>query len=409
MRGGEEGEGLKPLNILHVIGGLAPRYGGPSKVCFEMARAVARLGHHVQIYTTDIDGPGRLNVNTSGPMLKEGVTIRYFRVAPPRFWRFAPGLAGALRREIPRVDVVHIHSLYFFTTVVAGYYCRKYGVPYIIRPHDTLAEFQFRRHRLRKYPFEILSERRNLRCAGAVQFTSRGEFRRSRPHMFGGRGVVIPNGINSEEYIALPPAGRFRRRYPEMSGKRIILFLGRISYKKGIDILLEALAGIVHGRPALHLAIVGPDDEGLARGLKEKADRLGLAGRVTFTGMLLGKEKLAAFRDSELFVLPSHSENFGVAAVEAMACKMPVLLSNRVEIWREVVKAGAGASSKLDPKALADRLAFLIDRPATLRKMGRRGRKLVRRQYDWKLIANRLVGLYANLSGRRLRGKGPEQ
>ena len=126
------------MRILHVLANLAPRYGGPPKACFEMARSVAKLGHAVSIYTTNQDGPTELNVPTDSPVYRDGVEIRYFPIQYPRFWGFSLPLAIQLRSAVKEHDIVHIHSLYLFHDLVAAHYCRKHGVPYLIRPHETL-------------------------------------------------------------------------------------------------------------------------------------------------------------------------------------------------------------------------------------------------------------------------------
>ena len=144
------------MKILHVIANLAPRYGGPSKACWEMARAVAQLGHEVSIYTTNQDGPGELEVPLGQPVWQEGVEIRYFPIQAPRFWGTSLPLAFGLRHKIPASDLVHIHSLYLFHNLVAGHYCRQNAIPYLVRPHGTLDPFIYRRHRGRKRLMELL-------------------------------------------------------------------------------------------------------------------------------------------------------------------------------------------------------------------------------------------------------------
>ena len=138
------------MKILHVIANLAPRYGGVFKACWEMARAVAQLGHRVSIYTTNQGWPGTLQMPTDRPVWREGVEMRYFPIQPPRFWGASWPLARALRQEIKGVDLVHVHSLYLFHDLVAGRYCRIFGVPYLIQPHGALDPFIYRRHRGRK-------------------------------------------------------------------------------------------------------------------------------------------------------------------------------------------------------------------------------------------------------------------
>ena len=161
------------MKILHVIADLAPRYGGPSKACWEMARAVAQLGHEVSIYTTNQDGPGILQVPTDRPVWREGVEVRYFPIQPPGSGALpAPGPGPAA--AIPAVDLVHIHSLYLFHDLVAGHYCRKYASSLSYAPHGTLDPFMYRRHRGRKRFMECVFENRNIRRGRGPPFHHRG-------------------------------------------------------------------------------------------------------------------------------------------------------------------------------------------------------------------------------------------
>ncbi|CDN41225.1 hypothetical protein BN871_AC_01190 [Paenibacillus sp. P22] len=156
------------MKILHVIANLAPRYGGPAKAGLEMAAVLAAKGHEVTIFTTNQDGDGVLDVPVDTPIVKNGVTIRYFPVIQPKFWRTSPAMALALNKEIPKFDIVHIHSLYLFHGMAAGHFARKHGVPYIVRPHGTLDPVMYARHRGRKRIMETLFENRNIRLADAL-------------------------------------------------------------------------------------------------------------------------------------------------------------------------------------------------------------------------------------------------
>jgi glycosyltransferase involved in cell wall biosynthesis len=316
------------MKILHVIANLAPRYGGPAKACWEMARAVAQLGHEVSIYTTNQDGPGELAVPTDRPVWRDGVEIRYFPIQPPRFWGTSLPLAFALRQKIPAVDLVHIHSLYLFHDLVAGHYCRKYAVPYVMRPQGTLDPFIYRRHRGRKRLMEGLFEHRNIRQAAALHFTTAEEQELAAPFTFQTPRLVVPLGIDFDEFAVMPDPGQFRSHHPEIGDKPIILFFGRVNFKKGLDILAEAFGAVARRREDAHLVIAGPDDEGWGARVRTWLDERGVLARTTFTGMLLGSEKLAVLRDATMFVLPSYSENFGLAVIEAMAAGLPVIISD---------------------------------------------------------------------------------
>ena len=388
------------MKILHVISSLAPRYGGPPKACWEMARAVAQLGHEVSIYTTNQDGPGELAVPLGQPVWQEGVEILYFPIQPPRFWATSVPLALGLRHKIPASDLVHIHSLYFFHSLVAGHYCRQNAIPYLVRPHGTLDPFIYRRHRWRKRLVELLFEHRNIRRATALHFTTAEEQVLAAPYTFDTPGVVVPLGIGADEFALMPEPGIFRRRHPEIGDKRIILFFGRVNFKKGLDILAKAFGAVARRRQDVHLVIAGPDNEGWGARVRTWLGEEGVLGRTTFTGMLLGPDKLAVLRDASMFVLPSYSENFGLAVIETMAAGLPVIISDKVNIWREVESAGAGKVIPCEAGKLTEAILDLLDKPEMARQMGQQGQALVRDEFQWPDIAVRLQETYAILIDR---------
>jgi len=385
------------MKILHVIANLAPRYGGPSKACWEMARAVAQLGHQVSIYTTNQDGPEVLPVPTDGPVWREGVEVRYFPIHSPRFWGASWALARALRQEIKGVDLVHLHNLYLFHDLVSGRYCRIFGVPYLIQPHGSLDPFIYRRHRGRKRFMEWGFQNRAIRKAAAILFTTAEERELAAPFTFGTPGVVVPLGMDLDEFAGLPEPGEFRRRHPEIGAKHIILFFGRINFKKGLDILAKAFGAVARRRQDVHLVIAGPDNEGWGARVRAWLAAEGVGACTTFTGMVLGLEKLAVLRDASLFVLPSYSENFGLAVIEAMAAGLPVIISDRVNIWREVETGRAGRVIACDPTALADQILDLLAHPEAAAGLARNGRSLVEERFQWPRIAGRLAEAYGRI------------
>ena len=374
---------------------MAPRYGGPSTACWEMARAVAHLGHEVSIFTTNQDGSGQLEVPTDRPVWRDGVEVRYFPVQPPRFWGTSWSLGRALRQKIPTVDLVHVHSLYLFHDLVAGRHCRTCGVPYLIQPHGSLDPFIYLRHRWRKNLMERLFERRNIRKAAAILFTTAEERDLAAPFIFGAAGLVVPLGIDFTEFATLPPKGEFRSRYPEIGDKPIILFFGRVNFKKGMDILAKAFGAVARRREDAHLVIVGPDDEGWGDRVRTWLGEEGALDRTTFTGMLLGPEKLAVLRDADMFVLPSYSENFGLSVIEAMAAGLPVIISDKVNIWRDVQQGAAGRVIPCEAAALADQLLDLLGNADEAAAMGRRGRSMVQERFQWPRVAPELAKAYA--------------
>jgi len=383
------------LRILHVIGDLAPASGGPAKAGFEMARALVRRGHEVAIYTTDFGQPA----GAASEQLRDGVRLRFFPLQAPRIWLASWPMRRALARDLPGFDLLHLHSLYLFHDWAAGNLAMQIAKPYLVRPHGSLDPYIFRRHRLKKAIFDLWFQNRVLAGASAIHYTAQEEMHLAQPYVHGAPGVVIPNGLDPADYAQLPPQGTFRRRHPEIGDRKILLFLSRINFKKGLDILTGALGRLK--RDDLHLVIAGPDGGYLAETRRFVA-AAGIASRTTFTGMLTGRDKLAAFADATLFLLPSYSENFGIAVVEAMACGVPVLISDKVNIWREVVADGAGHAAPCDVTAFAGEITAMLADPAALGAMGVAGRQAVAQRYDWSVIAARLENVYAAIvAGRR--------
>lgn len=383
------------MKILHVIANLAPRYGGPSQACRHMAAAMAARGHAVSIHTTNLDGPLVLDVPTDRPVVEDGVAIHYFPIQTPRFWGTSWPLARGLKRTIPGQDIVHIHSLYLFHDWVAGHYCRAAGTPYLIRPHGTLDPYLHRRHRWRKSVMDVAFQNRVLRHAAAIHYTTDEEMTLAAPFAQGAPGVVVPNGLDMAAYECLPARGAFRARHPEIGGKTIVLFFGRLNFKKGLDILVRAFAAVARQRDDVHLVIAGPDDGMKAKTVGWLAEA-GITGNTTFTGMLLGDDKMALLADCDLFVLPSHSENFGIAVVEAMASGLPVVVSDKVNIWREVVAAKAGVVAPPEAEAFSREMSAILNDPAKRQTLSANARAFARARYDWTAIAERLEAVYTD-------------
>lgn len=360
-----------------------------------MARAVAALGHEVSIYTTDRElapGEDRRIVAEAGR-----ATVHLFPQHFPRQLAASFPLQNALREAIPKADIVHLHSLYLFHTWAAARLCREFGVPYLLRPHGTLDPFLWRRHRARKAVIEALFQNRVLREASAIHYTAEDEQRLATPYVHGASGVVVPNGLDLDQYAQLPPAGTFRAQHPEIGDRRIVLFLSRLNFKKGLDILIPAFARAAKRHPDLHLVIAGPDD-GMLAPTQGWVAAEGIGTRTTFVGMLGHEAKLAVFRDAAMFVLPSYSENFGISVVEASACGVPVAISDRINIWREIENAGSGLVAPPEIEAVARQIETLAGDPEQAQQMGLRGKAMAAEKFSWGKIARDLETVYRSLA-----------
>ena len=361
-----------------------------------MAAAVAARGHAVSIYTTDRD-MSQSERAAIGTPAGDGVERRVFRQHWPTTFAASFELGAALEDAIPKADIVHLHSLYLYHVWKAAAVCRRVKVPYLLRPHGSLDPYLWRRHRLRKTLVELAFQNRVIRNAAALHWTAEEEMRLAAPCSFGTPGVVVPNGLDMRGFAAMPAPGAFFAAHPELAGTKPILFLSRINFKKGLDVLVPAFAKALAVEPALRLVIAGPDD-GYQKTAKGFAAAAGVSDKVVWLGMLSGEAKKAAFADCTAFALPSWSENFGIAIVEAMACKAPVIVSDRVNIWREIEGAGAGLVSPPDVDAVAAHILLLASDPGRAKRMGEAGRKLVEERYDWAKIALDLERVYAKLA-----------
>jgi glycosyltransferase involved in cell wall biosynthesis len=387
------------VRILQIIPSLAGRDGGPPKAILEASCELRRRNHEVKIYTTNVDGNRCLNVPVAAPVDLRGIEVSYFPVSGGNYYKLSPSMAGALKRSVAHFELVHIHSLYQFPSTAAAYYARRYGVPYIIQPHGSLDPYLFRRRAWRKRFYEALIERSNLASAAAVLFTSDEEMELARLSGLRFRGAVVPHGVELE-------VGDIAERekadiiWPELAGKRTILFLGRINFKKGLDVLARAFGQIRRLRRDVHLVIAGPDTDGYGARVRGWLAEQGALEATTFTGMVLDERKAALLARADLFLLASYTENFGIAVVEAMAAGLPVVISNKVNIWREIEAAQAGVVVNPDAHEAAQAMLALLDNPSAAKEMGERGYRLARERFSWRVVGDQLHQLYQELAFR---------
>jgi glycosyltransferase involved in cell wall biosynthesis len=217
----------------------------------------------------------------------------------------------------------------------------------------------------------------------------------------GNKAVVSPNAVDAPEPSTRMASGRFRVRYPHLSDRRIVLFLSRLDSKKGLDILLQAFARVRQQYPDSTLVVAGSGEVPFVSRVREQAARLGLASDVVWAGFLTGDDKWAALADADIFVLPSYSENFGVAVVEAMSCGAPVIISDQVAIHREITAAGAGFAVSCTAEAVAQALMTMLADDAVRKKMGTNGYHLTRTKFSSEASLKRLIDLYQGIAAAK--------
>jgi glycosyltransferase involved in cell wall biosynthesis len=385
------------MRILHVIPTYLPayRYGGPIMAVHGLCRELVSRGHRVEVLTTSINGPADSAVPIGVPVAVDGVQVRYFSSRLLRRLSWAPALALALRREIDEFDIVHLHSVFLWPTWAAARSSRRAHVPYLVSPRGMLVkELVRRRNRFVKSAWMAMFERTNIERASAIHVTSQleaaelAQFNWNLPEV-----AMIPNGVDDPE---APVRDAISADVREVSERQpLVLFLGRLSWKKGLDRLLKAFALTDRGT----LAIAGTDDEGVLPQLSQLADGLKISDRVQFIPRtILGHDREYLFSAAKLFVLSSYSENFGNTVLEAMRRSVPVVVTPEVGAAEVVRRANGGIVTPGDPETLASAIGELIADPARARSLGESGRLHVQEQYAWFSVAAQMEALYDKLA-----------
>lgn len=387
-----------PRRILQVVPTYYPavRYGGPIRSVHGLASALVRRGHEVHVYTTNMDGPGDLDVRTDAPVDLDGVRVHYFPVPALRRLAWSPAMGRRLRESTAGFDVAHLHSVFLWPLDAAARAATRAGVPYLLAPRGMLLRDVIgRRSRWAKAAWLGLAGRRTLREAAGLHATADSEIADLRAlGLDNGSTFCVENGVDwPREPVPLErgPFAGIPRPYA--------FFLSRISWKKGLDRLIRAWKHVA----GLPLLIGGNDDEGLVPSLTELAHREGVADRVHFLGPVGDRDKWALYANAEMLILPSYSENFGNVVAEAMAMGCPVIVTRAVGIASLVEQANAGLVCGDQPVEIAAAVNRLATDAQLRRELGARGRGVVQQRLSWDAIATQMEQVYEDVIARRKR------
>ncbi|MBC7601880.1 MAG: glycosyltransferase, partial [Ramlibacter sp.] len=309
------------MKVLHVIPSLSQAHGGATSALVSMEAALLAAGVGVETAATDDDGPGRRNGHVCGVPLQEGGAVRWYFPKRTEFYKASPAFMRWIADNVTRYDLVHIHALFSFTSLVAARAAKRAAVPYIIEPLGTLNDYGLTQRRpwLKQLSLRLL-EAPLLRSAAAVRFTSQQEALEARRLGLSLKEAVIPLGVE------LPPLAPTSVAPLGANDTIGLLFLSRLDPKKNLEGLLDAMSLLRESAPQVHLVIAGDGPGPYVEQLKARCARLEIADIVHWAGHLESDAKEAAFADASIFVLPSFSENFGMAAAEALARGLPCVL-----------------------------------------------------------------------------------
>lgn len=373
------------MKVLHVIPSLSVADGGPTHALLMMERALMALGVAVETAATDDGDPA------DAPA---GAVHRLFP-RRTRFYKASPAFARWIERHACDYDVVHIHALFSFTSWVAARAARRASVPYIVRPLGTLSEYGLAQRRpwLKRLSLSVI-EKPMLRHAAAIHFTSEEEARQARALGIEWREAVVPLGVE-----ASPPA--VSDRFAPLRGSPCLLFLSRLDPKKNLEGLLEAVPLLQPRWPGLRVLVVGDGPSDYTATLRALAQRLGIADVVQWAGRLEGQAKQEALAAADAFVLPSHSENFGIAAAEALLAGVPCVLGEGIAIAPQAARAGAAIETGTDAGSIARAIERIIASPADAARMRESAVRFARAEFSAAAMGLRLQALYQDVLRKR--------
>ena len=384
------------MKVLHVIPGVAARYGGPSQAVLAMCRALMERRVDVLMVSTDADGPGRLSVTNGRPCEYEGVPTIFF----PRQWseafKYSYPLGHWFKANVRDFDVVHVHAVFSHSSVAAARACRRHGVPYVVRPLGSLSSWSMGQKPLRKRVMWGIGVRQMLDGARRIHYTTLGEKDSSVYNAGPSRGAVVPLGAKVGE--AVGQVTRSKQNFLAPGANPYVLVLCRLHPVKNLELFLQAFLEVTQTEKFRHwkLLIAGDGERDYVAHLKSlvpKGDE-----RVRFTGWLDEKDKTVAIRGASLMALPSRHENFGLSVVEALMHKVPVFISRQVSLAAEIEAARAGWVVELEQSAMEESLAAALEDTAGRRVRGLSGYELAHARFTWPRVAAQLVEMYDSIS-----------
>lgn len=384
------------MKILRVIRSVDPVGGGPIEGIRQITPHLEALGATTTVASLD---------SAAAPWL-ERLPATAIGLGPVSGgYGYRRGLPQRLRALALEHDVVIIHGLWQYHALATWRALRGIGIPYFVYPHgmlDPWFKHNYPLKHLKKWAYWPWADYRVLRDARAVLFTTEQERRLARQSfwLYQAQELVVGYGTSAPPSDAERQRQLFMERFPQLAGKRLLLFLSRIHPKKGPDLLIEAFAALAASDAKLHLVIAGPDQLGWQAALQQRAAGLGIADRLSWPGMLSGDLKWGAFRSAELFCLPSHQENFGIVVAEALACGLPVAIAKSVNIASEVSATGAGLVHEDTVAGTKSALMqWLALGPADRALMGQRATSLFRERFDYRFVAGSLLPVLGRAGG----------
>lgn len=376
------------MKILHISPSYFPaiRYGGPIYSVHGLAKAQVQQGHHVEVFTTNVDGKANSDVPIGIPTNLEGVQVSYFSSPILRRLFFSFTMYQMLEKRLAEFDIIHLHSIYLWPTSIAAFVARRKKIPYLLSPRGMLTPTEIKqKSTLLKYFWIFLFELRNIKYASSLHLTSNIEKAGVDALNITYSDVqIIPNAVETGLFSHQDELSHDIKK--AVGQKPFVLFLGRITQKKGLCRLLEAWEF-----PNLpHLVIVGNDEENYLQKLDDKIKNSQTINTITIINRIVtGVDKIALYKQASLFILPSFSENFANTVLEAMMYGCPVIVSDKVGAAEVVEKYQAGSIINSTPNNIRREVRYLFSNADIRKEMTQNSLQIIH-DYSWKNIAERI-------------------
>ena len=381
------------MKLLMVTPYLGTTYGGTSKAVTELASSLGQLGQSVDVVTTTANDASTLAVETDTWIGQNDYRVRYFPTWHRSDLIVSPALLSWLSRHIKAYDLVHTHTVFAPLVTFTHTLCRFYKVPYIVTPHGMLEPWALSYKAWKKKLYYQAFEKAALNGASAIHVLAQSEAEHVKT-LGNDQTVTVPNGIHLEDFLVSHSPELFYQTFPATRGKTLILFLGRIDPKKGLDLLAPAFARAYAQFPNAHLAVAGPDSINFTPTAQGYFAEAGCLEAVTFTGMLTGELKQAALAAANIYVAPSYSEGFSMSILEGMASGLPAIITTGCN-FPEAAVAEAAHVVDVSAQAIGDALVQCLQDRSAASALGQRAKEFILRNYAWEQSAKKLLKAYA--------------
>lgn len=377
-------------------------YGGPIRSESILYESLVKLGIEVTVVTTNANGVAKLDIPLLTPVSVGGVQVIYCpikRVPGSAF--YSSKQVKEAKRFILSADIVNLQTFWGYATPILSQYCIKYHIPYYISLRGQLMNYAMQQtdriKQFKKYLFLHLLGYKYLNGAAALHCTSSQEISQLQAYPITTQTFLVPNSIDVNSYKTLPSRGRLRGQYQIPADALVMVMIGRLDAVKNPHIAVAALIAAQKLPVPVHLLVVGPDKNNLQPLLKEKAHQAGCANRLHFTGLLQKDALLQAMSDSDLLIMPSESENFGMSAAESMAAGLPILVSDNVPVGDYAKQVFAGETAACNEIDFCKSAVALLSNPAQMREMGLNGRLAAGKLFGREVIAKEMLSHFEQI------------